>query len=653
MILYRLLLIIIIIPSLFAQTQIVIAPGLYQESLLDFLNANYKTTTTLGYTNARDTMYSLIDMHDVNLLSCVYTGFTITLDPALDPSVDAYNQGVNCEHTWPQSMGAGSEPQKSDMHHLFPCKANVNSSRGNDPYGEIPDANTDRWFRLDYDQTTIPAEFIDEFAEKENDGLQIFEPREEHKGDAARAMFYFYTIYNDVADTNFWNVQKDVLLTWHYDDPVDHREYGRTSYIASFQDGIPNPFVLDSTLARRLLYIEEPVTEEPRTWHIAPEGSDETGSGSQLEPFNSIQYGIDIAVDGDTVLVQPGTYVENIVIGEPNMDKTITLISNYFFTKYWSDIYSTVIVGDGVHDVISRDHSSPTTIVGFTIKGGDVGIKSFNYPLRVQNCLIYNNNIGIELGDCDKTEIISCTVTNNYEKGIIVNAGGALYAFPFIINSIISGNGTMEFTIGAYTTNMGFLVGPHLAFDNVFPFTFDLTPEDTAYANVLFHGGIIQENSLFSNEENDNYSLLSQSPCIDAGTALFIFDNDTIVNFSEDEYFGLAPDIGAYEYGGPVSADKLISIPDGYTFHQNYPNPFNPTTTISYSLPEQSLVKLTVFDIRGQEVMMLQDSEKPPGNYEVQWNGLDQQGNQVSTGVYFARLQAGDYSQTIKMVFLR
>ena len=105
--------------------------------------------------------------------------------------------------------------------------------------------------------------------------------------------------------------------------------------------------------------------------------------------------------------------------------------------------------------------------------------------------------------------------------------------------------------------------------------------------------------------------------------------------------------------------DEVISIGDNgeiptqFIIFQNYPNPFNPTTTISYDLPEQSLVKLTVFDIRGQEIKMLHNADKPPGNYEVQWSGMDQQGNQVSTGVYFARLQAGDYSKTIKMVYLR
>jgi hypothetical protein len=86
---------------------------------------------------------------------------------------------------------------------------------------------------------------------------------------------------------------------------------------------------------------------------------------------------------------------------------------------------------------------------------------------------------------------------------------------------------------------------------------------------------------------------------------------------------------------------------------QNHPNPFNPSTTISYDLPELSTVSLIVYDIQGREVMTLQDADKPPGNYEVKWNGIDQSGNPVSTGVYFARLQAGVISKTIKMVYLR
>lgn len=206
-------------------------------------------------------MYAVIDVKQDSQLSCIYSGYTITLDLSLDPSKDAYNKGINAEHTWPQSMGSGSEPQKSDLHHLFPCKANVNSSRGNDPFDEIPDEDTDKWFRNDTVLTHIPTEFIEEYAEKENDEPHKFEPREDHKGNTARAMFYFYAMYHDAADSSFWHEQKDVLSKWHYYDPVDEREYDRTWVIAGYQDDKPNPFVLDSTLARRTWFSEDMIVE--------------------------------------------------------------------------------------------------------------------------------------------------------------------------------------------------------------------------------------------------------------------------------------------------------------------------------------------------------------------------------------------------------
>ena len=100
-------------------------------------------------------------------------------------------------------------------------------------------------------------------------------------------------------------------------------------------------------------------------------------------------------------------------------------------------------------------------------------------------------------------------------------------------------------------------------------------------------------------------------------------------------------------------AEGLNQIPPGYYLHQNYPNPFNPTTTIQYSLPEAGLVNLKIVDIRGKEVMTLLKANMEQGNYEVQWNGMDDSGNPVSTGVYFCRLQSGDYTRTIKMIYLK
>ncbi len=104
---------------------------------------------------------------------------------------------------------------------------------------------------------------------------------------------------------------------------------------------------------------------------------------------------------------------------------------------------------------------------------------------------------------------------------------------------------------------------------------------------------------------------------------------------------------------GSLVYTELSQIPDKYSLDQNYPNPFNPTTTIQYGLPENTDVTLYVYDITGQEVARLVDHSQVAGWYTIRWNGTNQDGTPVGTGMYFARFQAGKYSKVIKMVYLR
>ncbi len=231
------------------------------QPLLTSLVTHYKTPTTMGYGPARDTLYANIDATDTHMLSGVYSGFTITLDPLLDPSQDAFAKGINAEHIFPQSKGASSEPARSDMHHLAPSRVQVNAARASCPFGEIPDVNTDKWFQDTEELTTTPPSNIDAYSELDEQASNgyacTFEPRESVKGDIARSVFYFYTMYKpqaDAADPNFFNTQKAHLLDWHYADPVDDAESERSFEIAARQNGRVNPFVIDSTLARRAYF---------------------------------------------------------------------------------------------------------------------------------------------------------------------------------------------------------------------------------------------------------------------------------------------------------------------------------------------------------------------------------------------------------------
>ncbi|MFQ6605474.1 MAG: choice-of-anchor B family protein [Fidelibacterota bacterium] len=99
--------------------------------------------------------------------------------------------------------------------------------------------------------------------------------------------------------------------------------------------------------------------------------------------------------------------------------------------------------------------------------------------------------------------------------------------------------------------------------------------------------------------------------------------------------------------------DDGPEIATAYHLAQNYPNPFNPITTIAYSLPQQSHVTLSVYDMQGREMAVLVRDVLPAGNHDIKWNGKDRFGNDVPAGMYFARITAERFSQTIKMVLLK
>ena len=139
------------------------------------------------------------------------------------------------------------------MHHLFPTRVSTNSDRGSLKFGEVPDNSTSRWYYLANTLTSIPSTGIDNYSELLFNNS--FEPREVSKGNVARAMFYFYTIYRAQANSQgagFFDSQRSTLCQWHIEDPIDEQEWTRTFQIASHQSDKPNPFVIDCTLAGRM-----------------------------------------------------------------------------------------------------------------------------------------------------------------------------------------------------------------------------------------------------------------------------------------------------------------------------------------------------------------------------------------------------------------
>ena len=218
------------------------------KSLLNALAKDYAPKRSLGYGRARDILYTQIDNQN-GMLRTLYSGFEAPVDPnAEKPRQAALAQGINAEHVWPQSLGA-TGAAKSDLHHLFPARAEVNGDRSNFPFAEIPDRQSISWYLDDDELNEIPApDEIDLYSEGKRGA---FEPRESKKGDIARAIFYFKAIYPDQDPKNFFKPQQSTLCAWDQNDPVDAQEQERSHAIALTPQGNENPFVLDPSLSTR------------------------------------------------------------------------------------------------------------------------------------------------------------------------------------------------------------------------------------------------------------------------------------------------------------------------------------------------------------------------------------------------------------------
>jgi len=190
--------------------------NLFEEDLKNELKSvisrNY---VNLGYNGARDRMYASID-NVGGKVTCVYTGRTATFNTRSGANSNSFN----CEHTWPQSLFNKREPERADIHHLFPTDVNSNSRRGSYPFGVVSSSS---W---------------SEGGSKQ--GGSMFEPRNDHKGDVARAMFYFATRYQNYS--GFLTSQESILRSWALQQPPSQKSIDRNNAIYAVQKN-RNPYV--------------------------------------------------------------------------------------------------------------------------------------------------------------------------------------------------------------------------------------------------------------------------------------------------------------------------------------------------------------------------------------------------------------------------
>jgi hypothetical protein len=166
-----------------------------------------------------------------------------------------------------------------------------------------------------------------------------------------------------------------------------------------------------------------------------------------------------------------------------------------------------------------------------------------------------------------------------------------------------------------------------------------------AYGTMTIPGGAsyealrIREELTISGITSVSYSFLSKN-----GAQV----NVNAVSSNPPNSGMIAVDGTTFYDGLTTSVEQISNLPNNYKLKQNYPNPFNPTTNIQYSIPEASFVELKVYDVLGNEVATLVNEEQSAGVYRADFSGSD-----LASGLYIARITAGNYTNSIKMSFLK
>ena len=207
---------------------------------------------------------------------------------------------------------------------------------------------------------------------------------------------------------------------------------------------------------------------------------------------------------------------------------------------------------------------------------------------------------------------------------------------------VSTGNGLVYSFLRPYTDSNGLTV---VNFSNSNQsVTFNLTT-----TNLKFTGGFDQGATYWVNDlYNGTSSQVMGSDLASFSVNLSSYSS-AIYTISTEEEMVILPPLP------PIVSveDELASVPNSYRLEQNYPNPFNPATTIRYSVVKSDNVAIKIYDVLGREVKTLVNEFKENGNFQVTWNGENNFGYKVNSGIYFYRIETGLFVETKKMILLK
>ncbi|MEP1306109.1 MAG: endonuclease [Balneola sp.] len=620
--------------SAFAQTDSIF-PSETGETLINSLQASYSVTNPLGYNGARDAMYSSIDNKNGQIIG-VYSGFTITSNNR----TDAFQKGINTEHTWPQGMFDRDEPMRGDIHHIFPTKIEVNGDRGSLPFGESPDNQTTTWYRNSSELSSIPTSNIDEYSELLSGS--VFEVREDHKGNTARAIFYFWAIYQDKSDVaddaTFFNGMKDVLLAWHDLDPVDQSEVDRSLGAESAQ-GNRNPFVHDTTLVRRAFFggsgNPDPTLSNPLSGEIVNIQSDLfTVNYSDNGQQKSVQFNFDSGLttedpDGNSFTFTDYDSIEEAIV---DWQEDQASSSGRKATKVTVESFgdTTTVVGSGSTNALIISGVFDGDLSGGTPKGVELFATENIEDLSVFALGSANNGGGSD--------------------GVELTLSGSLAAGDYLYVSTEETNFNVMFGFNPdLTDDMAVAINGNDAIE----LFYDSTKAFSGGESVVdLFGTISGSDASWNHSDGWAYRVDLTGP--DGNT--FVVENWTIEasafsGASSNSNASSPMPIGTFETDlGTSNEDEFNStdLPASVVLDQNYPNPFNPSTVITYKLRSSQSVSLAVYDQLGRRVAQLVNGKQSNGTHQLTFDASG-----LSSGVYFYRLKTETSLITKKMLLIK
>lgn len=407
--------------------------GLFDEQLKTGLRSFTSTGyVNLGYNTARDKMFATFDKYLTNdTIECVYSGTKIR---AVNRT-EAQNQNFDTEHTYPQSYFSENEPMKSDLYHLYPTLSSANNARSNYPFGIVV--------------SNITWQMGGSKRGNDSLGTIVFEPRDVHKGNVARSLFYFCVKYNSITPGGFMFLrQENILRQWNNTDTVDWRERRRNDSIAKYQK-VRNPFIDHPELVERILSTFSVANRAP-----APKIS--------ASPFNVVF---------DTLAVNDTSSYYLAVMNYGNANLNITSASSNIPQFTVESIATPVSAGQlgyirikfrptatnqtysGTLTILNSDSTITVSLKGFS--NSSIGIHQISGEVPKETKLFQNypnpfnpeTRIKFQLKD---TRFVTLKIYDmlGKEVAVLVNKklGAGVYEIPFSINQF-SGN---RFSSGVY-----------------------------------------------------------------------------------------------------------------------------------------------------------------------------------------------------------